>query len=203
MFFLILFGFYHVFLTGRTAAKNNIQFQPYRSKLFGGNRKRANSTARYWSLKGWWDYRQGVERSGTPVRWHYIIIRTLNGWQNKKACLRHYSVTPSEFRKLGCILSGVPLRFTPCLCSFNPSGFLCRMLSTVQVQKICFFRDGVKFNRTGWKNLIMSCGSWIMSYELRPTENSTNLILNFALLVFNSSAISTLHSFVSSFTIQC
>ena len=31
MFFLILFGFYHVFLTGRTAAKNNIQFQPYRS----------------------------------------------------------------------------------------------------------------------------------------------------------------------------
>ena len=28
MFFLILFGFYHVFLTGRTAAKNNIQFQP-------------------------------------------------------------------------------------------------------------------------------------------------------------------------------
>ena len=32
MFFLILFGFYHVFLTGRTAAKNNIQFQPYRSK---------------------------------------------------------------------------------------------------------------------------------------------------------------------------
>ena len=34
MFFLILFGFYHVFLTGRTAAKNNIQFQPYRSKTF-------------------------------------------------------------------------------------------------------------------------------------------------------------------------
>ena len=33
MFFLILFGFYHVFLTGRTAAKNNIQFQPYRSKF--------------------------------------------------------------------------------------------------------------------------------------------------------------------------
>ena len=32
MFFLILFGFYHVFLTGLTAAKNNIQFQPYRSK---------------------------------------------------------------------------------------------------------------------------------------------------------------------------
>ena len=32
--FLILFGFYHVFLTGRTAAKNNIQFQPYSSKLF-------------------------------------------------------------------------------------------------------------------------------------------------------------------------
>ena len=32
MFFLILFGFYHVFLTGRTAAKNNIQYQPYRSK---------------------------------------------------------------------------------------------------------------------------------------------------------------------------
>ena len=32
MFFLILFGFYHVFLTGRTAAKNNIQFQPYRSQ---------------------------------------------------------------------------------------------------------------------------------------------------------------------------
>ena len=34
MFFLILFGFYHVFLTGRTAAKNNIQFQPYWSKWF-------------------------------------------------------------------------------------------------------------------------------------------------------------------------
>ena len=34
MFFLILFGFYHVFLTGRTAAKNNIQFQPYRSNNF-------------------------------------------------------------------------------------------------------------------------------------------------------------------------
>ena len=34
MFFLILFGFYHVFLTGRTAAKNNIQFQPYSSFFF-------------------------------------------------------------------------------------------------------------------------------------------------------------------------
>ena len=34
MFFLILFGFYHVFLTGRTAAKNNIQFQPYSSDFF-------------------------------------------------------------------------------------------------------------------------------------------------------------------------
>ena len=34
MFFLILFGFYHVFLTGRTAAKNNIQFQPYSSKVY-------------------------------------------------------------------------------------------------------------------------------------------------------------------------
>ena len=34
MFFLILFGFYHVFLTGRTAAKNNIQFQTYRSFFF-------------------------------------------------------------------------------------------------------------------------------------------------------------------------
>ncbi len=34
MFFLILFGFYYVFLTGRTAAKNNIQFQPYRSNNF-------------------------------------------------------------------------------------------------------------------------------------------------------------------------
>ena len=34
MFFLILFGFYHVFLTGRTAAKNNIQFNRTGRKFF-------------------------------------------------------------------------------------------------------------------------------------------------------------------------
>ncbi len=34
MFFLILFGFYHVFLTGRTAAKNNIQFNRIGRKFF-------------------------------------------------------------------------------------------------------------------------------------------------------------------------
>ena len=35
------------------------------------------------SLKGWWDYRQGVERSGTPDYWCDVILRTQNGWQNK------------------------------------------------------------------------------------------------------------------------
>ena len=44
MFFLILFGFYHVFLTGRTAAKNNIQFQPYRSDFFVRVQKKSNCT---------------------------------------------------------------------------------------------------------------------------------------------------------------
>ena len=29
LFSFVFFGFYHVFQTGRTAAKNNIQFQPY------------------------------------------------------------------------------------------------------------------------------------------------------------------------------
>ena len=46
MFFLILFGFYHVFLTGRTAAKNNIQFQPYRSNNFAHLLMKKNEVCR-------------------------------------------------------------------------------------------------------------------------------------------------------------
>ncbi len=39
MFSFVFFGFNHVFLTGITAAKNNIQLQPYSSMIFSTHKK--------------------------------------------------------------------------------------------------------------------------------------------------------------------
>ena len=49
LFSFVFFGFYHVFQTGRTAAKNNIQFQPYWPFFFDNWLRRAKGL---WQING-------------------------------------------------------------------------------------------------------------------------------------------------------